>query len=108
MPAFPGPQSMRSMWSNEVQEKGNVVEKGCIPDAVSTDSTLCWCGEENFFCDSCHFSLWIKQGVKGSLFLTNLQNYFQILIVSVRDLLRNMGLNRNCLLSSVGAPSAAS
>lgn len=85
-----------------MQEEGSVVVKGCIPAARSTGNTLCWCGEENFFCGSCHFSLWIKQGEGKSV------PNCQILIVSVRDLLKNMGLNRNCLLSSVGAPSAAS
>lgn len=74
-----------------MQEKVNVV-KGCLLDVISTDNTFCWWRKGHYFCDSYYFSLWIKQDVKGSPFLTSLQNYSQILIVSARDLLRNMGI----------------
>lgn len=42
VPAFPGPQSIRSVWGNQMQEKGNVMERGCFPDVDSTDNNFCW------------------------------------------------------------------
>lgn len=73
-----------------MQEKGNVMRRAAFLTLFPLITSCIGGGEENFFCDSYHFSLWIKHVVMGSLFFTSLQNYLEILIVSVRDLLRNM------------------
>lgn len=65
-----------------VREKDNVMDKCCLPGYYSHLEHLLLVGGKYYFCDSYHLSLWIKQGVKGSLFLNKLQNYFQFLITS--------------------------
>lgn len=50
-----------------MQEKGNMMRRAAFLMLFPLITSCIGGGEENFFCDSYHFSLWIKHVVMGSL-----------------------------------------